>query len=235
MITIDSLHAGYGKLEILHDISLTFAEKQFTTVLGPNGSGKSTLMKSILGITTIHSGSIQFKGRELIGIRTEHISKLGIAYVPQRENVFTDLTVRENLQLGVRTLPKADRQTAIDEVHELFPILGKRERQKAGQLSGGERQMVAMAIAWLTRPTIMLLDEPSAGLAPVIASEVFSVLQTLSQQGMTLVVVEQNARRILQYCDYAFVLREGQLAFQGTAEACLHDEETIKGYLGVRS
>lgn len=235
MITIQSLHAGYGKLEILHDINLTFAGKQFTTVLGPNGSGKSTLMKSILGITTIHSGSIQFQQQELVGIRTEHISKLGIAYVPQRENVFTDLTVRENLQLGARTLPRDARSTALEEVHDLFPILGKRERQKAGLLSGGERQMVAMAIAWLTRPTIMLLDEPSAGLAPAVANEVFRVLQVLSQQGMTLVVVEQNARRILQFCDYAFVLREGQLAFQGTAEACLNDEETIKGYLGIRS
>ena len=152
MITVTSLNAGYGKLEILHDISLTFAERQFTAVLGPNGSGKSTLMKSILGITTIHSGSITFDKRELVGVRTEQISKLGIAYVPQRENIFTDLTVRENLQLGVRTLPRSDRQTAMDEVHELFPILAKRAGQNAGQLSGGERQMVAMAIAWLTRP-----------------------------------------------------------------------------------
>lgn len=234
MITVQSLHAGYGKLEILHDISLTFAEQQFTTVLGPNGSGKSTLMKSILGLTHIFSGSIQFMDKELTEIRTEHISALGIAYVPQRENVFTELTVRENLQLGVRTLSKIDGKQALDEIHDLFPILGKREGQKAGQLSGGERQMVAIAIAWLTRPTIMLLDEPSAGLAPVVASEVFRVLQTLSKQGLTLVVVEQNARRILQFCDYAFVLREGQLAFQGSAEACLNDEETIKGYLGVR-
>jgi branched-chain amino acid transport system ATP-binding protein len=234
MITVKSLHAGYGKLEILHDMSLTFAEKQFTTVLGPNGSGKSTLMKSILGLTHIFSGSIQFSGKELVGIRTENISKLGIAYVPQRENVFTELTVRENLQLGMRTLPKDEAKRALDEVHDLFPILSKREQQQAGQLSGGERQMVAIAIAWLTRPTIMLLDEPSAGLAPVIASEVFSILQMLSQQGLTLVVVEQNARRILQFCDYAFVLREGQLAFQGTAGDCLNDEETIKGYLGIR-
>lgn len=234
MITVKSLHAGYGKLEILHDMSLTLVEKQFTTVLGPNGSGKSTLMKSILGLTQIFSGSIQFSGKELVGIRTENISKLGIAYVPQRENVFTELTVRENLQLGMRTLSKDEAKRALDEVHDLFPILGKRERQQAGQLSGGERQMVAIAIAWLTRPTIMILDEPSAGLAPVIASEVFSILQMLSQQGLTLVVVEQNARRILQFCDYAFVLREGQLAFQGTAEDCLNDEETIKGYLGVR-
>ena len=234
MITVNSLHAGYGKLEILHDISLTFAEKQFTTVLGPNGSGKSTLMKSILGLAHIFSGSIQFTGKELIGTRTENISKLGIAYVPQRENVFTSLTVRENLQLGVRTIPKDDAKRALDEVLDLFPILGKRAQQQAGQLSGGERQMVAIAIAWLTRPTIMLLDEPSAGLAPVVATEVFHVLKTLSQQGLTLVVVEQNARRILQFCDYAFVLREGQLAFQGTADDCLNDEETIKGYLGVR-
>jgi branched-chain amino acid transport system ATP-binding protein len=234
MITIKSLHAGYGKLEILHDISLTFAEKQFTTILGPNGSGKSTLMKSILGLTDISTGAIQFSGNELIGIRTENISKLGIAYVPQRENVFTQLTVRENLQLGVRALSKPDAKQALDEVYNLFPVLVKREGQKAGQLSGGERQMVAIAIAWLTRPTIMLLDEPSAGLAPVVASEVFRVLQMLSQEDMTLVVVEQNARRILQFCDYAFVLREGQLAFQGTAEECLKDEETIKGYLGVR-
>jgi len=234
MITVNSLHAGYGKLEILHDISLTFAEKQFTTVLGPNGSGKSTLMKSILGLTHIFSGSIQFTGKELVGTRTENISKLGIAYVPQRENVFTSLTVGENLQLGVRTLSKEDAQRALDEVLDLFPILGKRKHQQAGQLSGGERQMVAIAIAWLTRPTIMLLDEPSAGLAPVIATEVFQVLKTLSEQGLTLVVVEQNARRILQFCDYAFVLREGQLAFQGSAEDCLNDEETIKGYLGVR-
>ena len=234
MIAIKSLHTGYGKLEILHDISLTFAEKQFTTVLGPNGSGKSTLMKSILGLTHVFSGSIQFMDKELIGIPTENMSKLGIAYVPQRENVFTQLTVRENLQLGVRALSTQDAKQALDEVHNLFPILAKREGQQAGQLSGGERQMVAIAIAWLTRPTIMLLDEPSAGLAPVVASEVFRVLQMLSQQGMTLVVVEQNARRILQFCDYAFVLREGQLAFQGTAEECLKDEETIKGYLGVR-
>lgn len=234
MIDLKALKAGYGKLEILHDLSLTFAEKQFTTVLGPNGSGKSTLMKSILGLTTIHKGAITFAGQELVGMQTEAISKLGIAYIPQRENVFTDLTVRENLLLGVRILPKQERQSALDEVHNLFPILAKRERQKAGQLSGGERQMVAIAIGWLTKPTIMLLDEPSAGLAPVVASEVFRVLQNLREQGMTLVVVEQNARRVLQYCDYAFVLREGQLAFKGTGQECLADEETVKGYLGVR-
>ncbi len=233
LITVDSLTAGYGKLEILQDLSLSFAARQFIAVLGPNGSGKSTLMKAIMGINTVFGGSIQLDGRELIGRRTEDISKMGIAYVPQRQNIFNELSVLENLQLGVRILPRDERQSAMDELFKLFPILARRKAQKADLLSGGEHQMVAIAIAWLSRPTIMLLDEPSAGLAPAIAGDVFRILQELSQQGITLVVVEQNARRILQYCDYAFVLREGRLMFEGTAEACLNDEETIKGYLGV--
>ena len=233
MIEVGSLTAGYGKLEILQGLSLQFAAKQFTAVLGPNGSGKSTLMKSIMGITDIFGGSIQLAGRELIGLQTESISKLGIAYVPQRENIFTELTVLENLQLGVRVLPRQERPAALEEVLRLFPILGRRKGQKAALLSGGEHQMVAIALAWLSRPRLMILDEPSAGLAPAVAGDVFGVLQELSRQGITLVVVEQNARRILQYCDYAYILREGRLAFHGTAAACLDDEETVKGYLGV--
>ena len=233
MIAVQNLTAGYGKLEILQDLSLAFADGKFSALLGPNGSGKSTLMKAIMGINNIFGGSIQLDGRELVGLRTEDISKLGIAYVPQRENIFTEMTVLENLQLGLRVLPREQRQSALDELLKLFPILGRRKSQKAGLLSGGEHQMLAIAIAWLSRPSIMLLDEPSAGLAPAIAGYVFRVLQDLRQQGITLVVVEQNARRVLQYCDYAFVLREGSLAFEGTAEDCLNDEETIKGYLGV--
>lgn len=233
MITVNALTAGYGKLEILQDLSLAFAAEQFSAVLGPNGSGKSTLMKAIMGVNTIFSGSIQLRERELIGMKTEDISKLGIAYVPQRENIFTELSVLENLQLGVRILPRGQRESALNDLFELFPILGRRKPQKAGQLSGGEHRMLAIAIAWLSRPTIMLLDEPSAGLAPAIAADVFKILKELGQQGITLVVVEQNARRILQSCDYAFVLREGRLTFQGTAAECLQDEETIKGYLGV--
>lgn len=233
MIAVHNLTAGYGKLEILQDLSLAFAAGQFSALLGPNGSGKSTLMKAVMGINTIFGGSIQLEGRELVGLRTEDISKMGIAYVPQRENIFTEMTVLENLQLGLRVLPREQRQGALDELLALFPILGRRKSQKAGLLSGGEHQMLAIAIAWLGRPSIMLLDEPSAGLAPAIAGDVFRVLQDLRRQGITLVVVEQNARRVLQYCDYAFVLREGRLAFEGSAEDCLNDEETIKGYLGV--
>ena len=233
MLTIDSLHAGYGKLEILHGIDLNFADNQMTAILGPNGSGKSTLAKSIMNLTTIHSGSIRYKDEELIGVRTEKISQRGIAYVPQRENIFTEMTVRENLLLAVRHLPKQEVTVLFEEVYDLFEILGKRENQKTGQLSGGERQMVAIALAWLTKPQLMILDEPSAGLAPLIANEVFAVLQRLLQQNMTLIVVEQNARRILQFCDTAIVLRDGQVAFVGTAEECLKDGDMLKGYPGA--
>ena len=233
MITVHNLTAGYGKLEILQDLSLSFTAEQFSAVLGPNGSGKSTLMKAIMGLNTVFGGSVRLAKRELVGMPTEAISRLGIAYVPQRENIFDELTVLENLQLGARSLSGEKRKNAQAELFDLFPILGRRQGQRAGLLSGGEHQMLAIAIAWLSRPRLMLLDEPSAGLAPAVAIEVFSVLQALAQQGITLIVVEQNARRILQYCDHAFVLREGQLAFQGTAAECLRDEETIKGYLGV--
>ena len=192
MISIRSLTAGYGKLEILQDLSLTFADRQFSAVLGPNGSGKSTLMKAIMGLNTVFGGSIQLHGRELIGTPTEAISRLGIAHVPQRENIFDELTVQENLQLGARSLPKAERPAALQELLDIFPILGRRRSQRAVTLSGGEHQMLAIAIAWLSKPQIMLLDEPSAGLAPAIASDLFRILQELSEAGITLVVVEQK-------------------------------------------
>ena len=233
MINVRDLTAGYGKLEILQGLSISFSAERFSAVLGPNGSGKSTLMKAIMGVNRIFSGSVSLAGRELVGLPTEAISSLGIAYVPQRENIFDELTVLENLQLGARRLPGHEREGALNELFALFPILSGRQSQGASLLSGGEHQMLAIAIAWLSRPRLMLLDEPSAGLAPAVAIELFGVLKQLAGQGITLIVVEQNARRILQYCDYAFVLREGQLAFQGSAEACLQDEETIKGYLGV--
>ena len=233
MLTVKDLSAGYGKLVVLQSLSLSIAPSQFTAILGPNGSGKSTLLKSILNLTHIFDGSIQVEGTELVGLPTETIGQYGIAYVPQRNNVFTALTLRENLLLAVRKLPKTDSLRALDEVYGLFPILSKRQSKRAGQLSGGERQMLAIAIAWLSRPRLMLLDEPTAGLSPLLVAEVLRTLKDFATRDMTVVVVEQNARAALQSCDYVFVLREGQLAFQGTAEACRADEETLKSYLGV--
>jgi branched-chain amino acid transport system ATP-binding protein len=233
MLQITDLHAGYGKLEILHSVSLAFERDRFTAILGPNGSGKSTLLKSIFGITRIFSGSIKLEGRELVGLSTEQIQQHRIAYVPQRQNVFTTMSVKDNLLLALRQIPRHQREPLLADAFDLFPILKKRTGQAAGQLSGGERQMLAMALGWLMQPRVMLLDEPTAGLAPVVVKEVFRTLQVLHENGMTLVVVEQNARSVLQWCEFVYVMREGQLAFQGTAAECLEDEETIKNYLGI--
>ncbi|MEZ4673892.1 MAG: ABC transporter ATP-binding protein [Caldilineaceae bacterium] len=233
MLTITDLSAGYGKLQILHAVNLTVEAGQFAAILGPNGSGKSTLLKSIFGLTDHFGGTIHMAQQRLNGLPTERISRRGIAYVPQRANIFTTMTVRENLLLALRGRLRHEIGPLLERAYDLFPILTERDQQRAGRLSGGQRQMVAIAIGWLTQPKIMLLDEPSAGLAPIVVTEVFRTLQQLSQQGMTLVVVEQNARSLLRWCDYAYVLREGQLAFQGTAAALLADEEMAKGYLGI--
>lgn len=233
LLTIHQLIAGYGKLEVLHGVSLSVEKGQFVAILGPNGSGKSTLVKSIFGLARIFGGSISLDQRSLVGLPTEAIGRYGLAYVPQRENVFTSMTVYENLRLAVRQARRTEAEQALAEVYQLFPILQQRQKQRGGRLSGGERQMLAISLAWLARPRVMLLDEPSAGLSPLFVKEIFQVLRQLSQSGLTLMVVEQNARSVLRWCDYAYVLREGQVAFQGSAADILADEETVKGYLGV--
>ncbi|MEZ4708867.1 MAG: ABC transporter ATP-binding protein [Caldilineaceae bacterium] len=235
MLTVSHLSAGYGKLIVLHEIDVTIPTRQFTAILGPNGSGKSTLLKTIFGLTDHFGGDIMLQEQALNGLPTEQISRRGIAYIPQRQNVFASLTVRENLLLALRHLNRTQAEDAIAEATTLFPILGQRSSQRAGKLSGGERQMLAIAIGWLSRPQLMLLDEPSAGLSPLFVTEVFRTLRQLCEAGITLAVVEQNARSVLHWCDYAYVLREGRVAFQGTAPEILADEETVKGYLGVGS
>jgi len=233
MLTVHKLTAGYGKLTILQAVDLTIAPGQFVAILGPNGSGKSTLLKTIFGLTDRVDGTIALQGLPLTGLPTEAIQRQGIAYVPQRLNVFGTLTVRENLQLAARMLGAADLVNAYQELFALFPILEKRQSQRAGKLSGGERQLLAIALAWLARPQLMLLDEPSAGLSPLMVTEVFKTLKLLKEQGIGLGVVEQNARSVLKFCDHAYVLREGQVAFQGAAADLLADEEIVKSYLGV--
>ena len=234
VLAVRDLEAGYGKLTILHQVTLTVLPQQFTAILGPNGSGKSTLLKTIYGFTTVTGGAIDLLGESLLGVPSDRVGAHGLAYVPQRDNVFTSMTVRDNLRLAVRRLSKGDATHMLDEAYRLFPILAQRGDQRAGKLSGGERQMLAIALGWLARPRIMLLDEPSAGLSPLFVTEVFRTLRQLcDESGITMVVVEQNARSILRWCDYAYVLREGQVAFQGSADDILNDEETVKGYLGV--
>ncbi len=233
MLKIERLSAGYGKLVILHNINVTVEPRRFVSILGPNGSGKSTLLKTIFGLTKVYDGEILLDGESLLDVPTEAIGRRGIAYVPQRENVFTTMTVRDNLLLAVRNMGRAAAEQVLQEAFKLFPVLGERARQRAGQLSGGERQMLAIAIGWLARPKVMMLDEPSAGLSPRFVTDVFRTLKQLCLDGITMVVVEQNARSVLRWCDYVYVLREGEVAFQGTADEVTSDEEIIKGYLGV--
>jgi ABC-type branched-subunit amino acid transport system ATPase component len=233
LLDIERLSAGYGKLVVLHELSLSVEAGQFVTVLGPNGSGKSTLVKSVFGLTDVFGGEARFVGKSLLGLPTEAVGRRGLAYVPQRGNVFASLTVRDNLSLALRRRPRSEGEEALGEAYTMFPILSDRSGQRAGQLSGGERQMLAIALAWLSRPRLMLLDEPSAGLAPTYVTGIFRLLRQLCESGITLLVVEQNARSVLRWCDYGYVLREGQVVFQGTAASILADEETVKDYLGI--
>ena len=193
MLTVSGLTAGYGKLTILRALDLAVDQGQFVAILGPNGSGKSTLLKTIFGLTDVAGGSIECDGQPVLGRSTERMGELGLAYVPQRENVFRELSVRENLLLAVRTLKRAAAVEAMGECFALFPTLQKRQPVKAGRLSGGERQMLAIAMGWLVKPRLMLLDEPSAGLSPLFVNEVFRTLRDLCTGGITMVVVEQNA------------------------------------------
>ncbi len=233
LLRLDKLSAGYGKLVVLPAVSLSVEPGQFVGVIGPNGSGKSTLIKSIFGLTTIFGGAITHEGVSLVGLPAEAISRRGLAYVLQTRNVFTSLTIRENLLLAVRHLNRAEAAQALAKAFEWFPVLGERQTQRGGQLSGGERQMLAIAMAWLTRPRLMLLDEPTAGLSPLLVNEILRQLRRLCEAGITLVVVEQNARSLLRYCDYGYVMREGQIVFQDTAAGLLADVDTAKNYLGV--
>jgi ABC-type branched-subunit amino acid transport system ATPase component len=233
LLVVEHLNAGYGKLTILHDVSVSVPAGGFTAILGPNGSGKSTLLKAVFGLADVMGGTIALDGARLDGLPTEAVSYRGIAYVPQRGNVFAGMTVAENLHLATRTLPRHAAHERYEQIYTLFPVLQERKRQRAGKLSGGERQMLAIAIAALVRPRLILLDEPSAGLSPLFVTEVFRTLRRLCDEGITLAVVEQNARSILRWCDSAYVLREGRVVYAGTAQELADDEELAKSYLGV--
>jgi branched-chain amino acid transport system ATP-binding protein len=186
-----------------------------------------------VGLTDIDAGAILLGDRPITGTPTESMAALGVAYVPQRGNVFTSMSVGENLQLAARGLDRAARAQTHAELDEIFPLLRERQHQRAGKLSGGERQMLAIALGWLLRPRLMLLDEPSAGLSPLFVTEIFRTLKELCTRGITLGVVEQNARSVLRWCDGAYVLREGRVVFHGTAHELHGHEELVKSYLGA--
>lgn len=232
-LEIAGLEAGYGALQILFGIDLTLAPREHVLVFGPNGAGKSTFVKALVGLVRPRAGSIRLNGQEVTGHAPEELVAAGLAYVPQVGNVFPSLSVHENLVIGSAVLPRKHRAARIDAMYELFPILRKRRAQRAGSMSGGERQMLALARALVPEPSLMLLDEPSAGVAPKMVDEIFAMIAGLRALGTTILMVEQNAKRALAYVDRGIVLESGRVRFADSAAALLASDEIDKLYFGT--
>ncbi|WP_219415135.1 ABC transporter ATP-binding protein [Pseudonocardia nigra] len=233
LLAAESVVAGYlPEVNILNGCDLHLAPGEIVGIIGPNGAGKSTLVKAMFGLLPIRSGSIRLDGTEITNVAAHRLVSLGIGYVPQSRNVFPSLTVEENLQMGLYQRPKrfAERMRAVTD---LFPLLGERRKQRAGSLSGGERQVVAMGRALMMEPKVLLLDEPSAGLSPVAQDDAFERIRTINGAGVSMVMVEQNARRCLEIADRGYVLDQGRNAYTGTGRELLTDESVIELYLGT--
>ena len=231
ILEVTNITAGYGEMDILHDVHIKVEEGEIVSVIGPNGAGKSTLLKTIFGLLMIKAGKILFKGEDITGLKPDKVARKGISYVPQVENVFPSLTVQENLEMGA-FIRNDDYSDKIAEIYDLFPALKGRVRHKAGTLSGGQRQMVAMGRALMLEPELLLLDEPSAGLAPVIVSDIFQKIIEINQTGVSMIIVEQNAREALKMAHRGYVLAMGRNVFDDTGKALLENEEVGRLYLG---
>ena len=232
VLAAEGLVGGYvPEVDILRGCTLTAAEGEMVVVIGPNGAGKSTLAKAIFGLVKLREGRVELRGHDITGAHTHEVTAQGMSYVPQVGNVFGSLTVQENLEVG-GVLRRRQARERMDEMVALFPRLGERRRQRAGTLSGGERQMLAMARALMPDPTVLLLDEPSAGLAPRAVGEVFETIADINNSGVTIVMIEQNARRALGLADRGYVLENGQNRFEGTGDALLTDPQVAELYLG---
>ncbi len=231
LLRIDSLDAGYGDLQILSDVDLTVGRGEYVAIVGPNGAGKSTAMKSVFGQTTHMGGTITFDGEAIHLADTQEIIRKGITYVPQTENLFPSLTVRENLEMGAYVLDEVP-ESRIDAVFERFPILRERQRQRAGTMSGGQQQMLAMGSALMLDPDLLLLDEPSAGLAPDLVAEMFERIDRINDDGTAVLMVEQNAKKALRRCDRGYVLVNGENAYEGPGADLIDDPEVRERFLG---
>jgi branched-chain amino acid transport system ATP-binding protein len=232
VVEAKALHAGYlPGINILNGCSLVANQGELIGIIGPNGAGKSTLLKAIFGQVNVRDGHIMLNGEDITGLKANKLVEKGVAFVPQTNNVFPSLTIEENLEMGVFQTPKKF-QERFEFVASIFPDLEKRRAQKAGSLSGGERQMVAMGRALMIDPSVLLLDEPSAGLSPVRQDEAFLRVREVNKAGVTVIMVEQNARRCLQICDRAYVLDQGKDAHTGTGRELLADPKMVELYLG---
>ena len=233
LIHVENVIAGYVPgVNILNGAELILGDGELIGIIGPNGAGKSTMLKALFGLIKISEGTVWYRGDDVTGKKANFLVARGIGYVPQINNVFPSLTIRENLEMG-GYLRKSGVAEMIDEVVDIFPRLGERIDQRAGSLSGGERQMLAMGRALMMEPSVLLLDEPSAGLSPVLQDQVFDRVKQVNSTGVSIIKVEQNAARCLQICDRGYVLDQGRNAYTGTGEELLHDPKVIELYLGT--
>jgi ABC-type branched-subunit amino acid transport system ATPase component len=233
LIRADALVAGYFPgVNILNGADLYAREGELVGIIGPNGAGKSTLLKAIFGLVRVSEGAVLLRDEDITNLRADQLVKRGVGFVPQTNNVFPSLSIEENLQMGAYQEPDRFKER-FEKVVSLFPTLGERRKQRAGSLSGGERQMVAMGRALMMEPSVLLLDEPSAGLSPVLQDEVFIRVREINATGVTVIIVEQNARRCLQIVDRGYVLDQGRNAYTGTGAQLANDPKVVELYLGT--
>ncbi len=231
-LRVEDLVVSYGAVEALKGVSLEVPEGQIVAVLGANGAGKSTLLRTVSGLVRAKAGKILYDGQDLQGLPPHQIARLGIVHIPEGRRVFATLTVEENLNLGAYGCPKEEAQRAKDRVFRLFPVLRERRRQLAGTLSGGEQQMLAIGRGLMRSPKLMLLDEPSLGLAPLLVEQVFATIVRINKDGVPILLVEQNARKALEIANYAYILEVGKLTLSGLAAELAQDERVREAYLG---
>jgi neutral amino acid transport system ATP-binding protein len=232
LLQVAKVKAGYGEALVLQSVSLSAAAGELVAIIGPNGAGKSTLLKVVYGLLHPEAGSIRYAEEDVTGMRPERLTRLGLNYVPQLANVFPSLSVAENLQVSTVSLSRTERRQAVDDMYGQFPLLAERRRQRAGTLSGGQRKLLAIARALVTRPKVLLLDEPSAGLSPEAVELVFEQLAQVKRRGIAIVMVEQNAQRALALADTGYVLDMGRNAYQGTGQTLLRNPKVAELYLG---
>lgn len=232
LLEVKNVTAGYGDTEILRDVSIEVAEGEMVTIIGPNGAGKSTVMKTIFGLLHPRTGSVHFNGEDISALQPYQIVERGMCYVPQVSNVFTDMTVSENLEMGAFLAKKSDIEARKESIYEYFPRLKERRHQRAGKMSGGERQMVAMGRALMLDPKLLMLDEPSAGLAPLLVDMIFEKVKEINEAGVAVLMVEQNAKKSLALADRGYVLATGQNKVDGPGDKLLGDPEVARLYLG---
>ena len=234
LLEVTDLEVAYGDVRALWGVSMHVDAGTIVAIVGANGAGKTTLLKTISGLLKPKAGDIRLAGASLVGKAPEDIAGMGIAHVPEGRGLFRQMTVLENLELGAfQPRVRARMKQSLDKAYALFPRLKERIGQKAGSLSGGEQQMLAIARATMSEPSLLILDEPSLGLSPIVVQQMFSLIQTLHKQGVTILLVEQNIHQALKVADYAFVLKTGALAMQGTGAELLADPEIQKAYMGV--